>query len=55
MSSRSSAPWFGMERKEKGTDIAVAMASIFDAAIRPKQGCDARVGLVPLLPIILLL
>jgi hypothetical protein len=41
-SPRCSAPWFGMQRKEKSTDIAEAMASIFDAAMRPKQGCNAR-------------
>jgi hypothetical protein len=35
-----------VEREEKSTDIAVAMASIFDKAIYPKQGCDAREGLV---------
>ena len=47
---RCSAPRFGMQCEEKSAAIAQAMASIFDEAMRPKRGCDARRGLVQRFP-----
>lgn len=43
---RCSAPWFGMVCKAPSAAIAAAIASICNAAERPKQGCAAREGRV---------
>ncbi|HET9646395.1 MAG TPA: hypothetical protein VFP68_24250, partial [Burkholderiaceae bacterium] len=45
-SPRCHAPRFGMGCKAQNGAIAVAMASICNAADRPKRGCASREGLV---------